>query len=106
MPTTATPTTHTPGPWVLDRGANGDMLVTSLHESPDDDVCHVYGGNAGDDDRAQADARLIAAAPELLAALLDVLPDLSHYASTHGPGPDRRLAVARAAIAKATGQGA
>ena len=51
----------------------------------------------------EANARLIAAAPELLEALEAVLPDLEHYVATHGPGPDKRLAVARAAIAKATG---
>lgn len=45
---------------------------------------------------------LILAAPDLLAALADCLPDLEHYASTHGPGPDRRLEAAKAAIARAT----
>ena len=50
-----------------------------------------------------ANARLIAAAPELLEALEAVLPDLEHYVATHGPGPDKRLAAARAAIAKARG---
>lgn len=47
--------------------------------------------------------RLIAAAPELLEALQACLPDLEHYAATHGPGPDQRLIVARGAIRKATG---
>ena len=47
--------------------------------------------------------RLIAAAPELLEALEAVLPDLEHYVATHGPGPDKRLALAREAIAKAKG---
>jgi hypothetical protein len=98
MPDTTATTTHTPGPWVLDRGADGDMLVTSLHESPDDDVCHVYGGNAGDDDRALADARLIAAAPELLEALREALAEME-YAYGDGHTPTDR---ARAAIAKAT----
>lgn len=49
-------------------------------------------------------AHLIAAAPDLLAALEACLPDLKHYAATHGPGPDRRLEQARAAIAKAKGE--
>jgi DNA-directed RNA polymerase subunit M/transcription elongation factor TFIIS len=49
-------------------------------------------------------ARLIAAAPELLAALETALDDLKHYASTHGPGPDRRLAACEQAIAKARGE--
>ena len=29
---------------------------------------------------------------DLLRAVKEVLPDLEHYAATHGPGPDRRLA--------------
>ena len=39
----------------------------------------------------------------LLAALEMCLPDLKHYASTHGPGPDRRMEQANAAIDKAKG---
>ena len=38
---------------------------------------------------------------DVLQALRDCLPDLERHASTHGPGPDRRLATAKAAIAKA-----
>lgn len=48
-----------------------------------------------------ANARLIAAAPALAEALVACLVDLSHYAATHGPGPDKRLEAARAALAKA-----
>jgi hypothetical protein len=53
--------------------------------------------------RSEEYARLIAAAPDLLEALEDCLADLQHYVSTHGPGPDSRLAKAEAAIAKAKG---
>lgn len=35
---------------------------------------------------------------DLIAACRDVLPDLEHYAGTHGPGPDRRLAHLRRTI--------
>jgi hypothetical protein len=38
---------------------------------------------------------------DLAEALLACLPDLEHYVSTHGPGPDKRLESARAALAKA-----
>lgn len=41
---------------------------------------------------------LHAHAAELLAAVKDILPDLSHYVQTHGPGPDRRLAVLEGVI--------
>ena len=81
---------HTPGPWTVDNqyihGPDGIRFLA------------VAGDGAG-----QANARLIAAAPELIEALEAVLPDLEHYVATHGPGPDKRLAIARAAIAKARG---
>lgn len=54
-----------------------------------------------DFDEAAANARLIAAAPDLLAALRDLLKrvdDGSDY------GPDHAVSIARAAIAKATGE--
>lgn len=44
------------------------------------------------------------AAPDLLEALEEVLPDLQHYVATHGPGPDKRLTRAVVAIAKAKGE--
>lgn len=37
--------------------------------------------------------------PAAVIALRECLPDLEHYAATHGPGPDRRLENARAALA-------
>ena len=91
--------THTPGPWnackpskPTGNGAAGRWSVQS-NEQP---ICGVYN------DCQEANARLIAAAPDLLSALEECLPDLKHYVSTHGPGPDRRLATAIAAIARAT----
>ena len=42
------------------------------------------------------------ALPDLLEACQNVINDLKHYVSTHGPGPDKRLEDLQAAIAKAT----
>jgi hypothetical protein len=56
--------THTPGPWEL----NGDTITgkdTDLNRSPIATVSHFYRNREID----QANARLIAAAPELLEAL-------------------------------------
>ena len=53
---------HTPGPWKVNY-----RRVTPV-DGPQDgsnDICHVYG----DEDREIANARLIAAAPQLLEAL-------------------------------------
>jgi hypothetical protein len=58
-----TKTTHTPGPWELtiDDNGHGDIVAGSLK------VCSV--GYVGLFPVAQADARLIASSPALLAAL-------------------------------------
>ena len=89
---------HTPGPWTI--LPNTPHFVRAMHPAegmqPVATVYHFDGELA-------ANARLIAAAPTLLEALEAVLPDLEHYVATHGPGPDKRLAIARAAIAKARG---
>jgi len=91
----ATEQKHTPGPWVVDgdviRGdqqRNGSISVASML-----DVSYPYGRRAGES--KHANARLIAAAPELLEALQALLAE-SVYESM-------ATATARAAIAKATG---
>jgi hypothetical protein len=61
--TTEARVTHTPGPWSIFENhcivaANGDHVVCAGHD-------YDEGGIIGED----ADARLIAAAPDLLAAL-------------------------------------
>lgn len=92
---------HTPGPWVID------------HETRPAEVCCVYGtshpnsfvyvrGAVGywtaDGDENMANAILIAAAPDLLAALRRVTEQLVHQ----NPN-DEAWVEARAAITKATG---
>jgi hypothetical protein len=56
----------------------------------------------------EADARLIAAAPELLEALRDMYEGWKYIRSTHGDlygvGWDRAQEKAEAALAKATGE--
>lgn len=85
---------HTPGPWVV--STNNPRTVK-----------HASGPVLADcgpmnNSEAFANARLIAAAPDLLAALLHVMPHV-------GPGYSGKqrydiLETARAAIAKATGR--
>ena len=106
VPATPRPA-HTPGPWTIHESAFSSSLVKELHigTSTRTAACVYDDCAAGILARSEveANARLIAAAPELLEALEAVLPDLEHYVATHGPGPDKRLAIARAAIAKAKG---
>lgn len=96
---------HTPGPWVID------------HETRPAEVCCIYGTNhpnsfvyvrgalgywSADRDENMANATLIAAAPELLEALRELLAEAEDGIAT---SPLAR-SKARAAIAKATGAAA
>jgi len=91
-------TKHTPGPW---------KLGPSLGEVRDDDdnvLCDVYDDN---DEQAEADAHLIAAAPDLLAACEACMTLLVRYENRSvAPeiGTGAAINAAHAAIAKARGQ--
>ena len=124
-----TDTTHTPGPWLV-----ADTTVYSLqsdgHVLVNRFSAHVQTGIGRDAQRTplaelEANARLMAASPDLLAALRDALVVIDDYlAYEHDGDPneedarlmgemdindyarDGRLAAARAAIARATGAAA
>ena len=106
---------HTPGPWHV---GNGDVFADGTAASDFDDrvICaigksgfrsHEYAPVQAHKPEGQANARLIAAAPDLLNALqgvMDILGRPQINASGMGAewdyvGP--RVAAARAAIAKA-----
>ena len=60
---------HTPGPWIIKDDDQYDHVFTAA--KPHRRIANVYGGVKGSNDldlQNQANARLIAAAPELLAA--------------------------------------
>lgn len=93
-------TAHTPGPWTLDTVANGWMLVANGQ----DITAEAF-------DATEADARLIAAAPELLEALQSLTRALAEAGLDTMPGDtmaDVRTASedALATIAKAEGRAA
>ncbi len=88
-------TKHTPGPWRVETG----YPSVSSRQAPDLALCNDQAIPMSE---RLANARLIAAAPCLLAALQAVVawmdaPDESAFS-------DEQLAQARAAIAKATGE--
>ena len=95
-------TKHTPGPWRFSEddcgqdcvlGPNGEKVVEGTCYS-DLSIPNEY------------DAILIAAAPELLEALADMVDMFERHIDGR-PGPDdagQRWDAARAAIAKATGR--
>jgi hypothetical protein len=97
---------HTPGPWdVNEPDAKGGVWV----DAQDGLTVARVGGGVSPVAEAIANARLIAAAPELLAALGKALESiegqaelLRHCGASYGIGAT--LAQARAAIARATGQ--
>ena len=84
-------TKHTPGPWVTSSLPNGTEWTVS---ADDGDMLADLTGCPNE----KANARLIAAAPDLLALVLDALddPDVDILGSEW-------VRDARAAIAKATG---
>lgn len=86
---------HTPGPWHVDD-AGRDTYVTSDHEH----ICRLEGNTLSAD---KANARLIAAAPELLDALQKIPQRYLDDMDAHTPGITNLI---RAAIAKATGAAA
>jgi hypothetical protein len=100
---------HTPGPWVVDE-ANTNLvarLVNGVYEY----VCAVepssFSTRECSDDQEESDARLIAAAPELLEALKAIelalkLPTVTPAQVLHESSVIRQ--GIRAAIAKAEGK--
>lgn len=94
-------TTHTPGPWTLGEKRDSCRRVN------DPEGFGIVSVIATDE-QSEANAALIAAAPELLAALrkLEALVDGWENTLTEKAGAvvSAHLATARAAIAKAEGQ--
>lgn len=89
---------HTPGPWVIDPC--GDILGNRNTETDNGLICAMCTDR--DDGEGTDNARLIAAAPELLEALEELL-----FCAVHGNGLEahyKAQAKARAAIAKARGE--
>lgn len=57
---------HTPGPWMLNEGATGDLFISGADNTY---VCEI---GAPEEDSVLPDAHLIAAAPDLLALLQEI----------------------------------
>ena len=109
---------HTPGPWTAGNELNserpGSVPVVALVRDSLGGRMHVafVNGKAGEQ---EANAALIAAAPDLLAALRALLPLAERGRASvlsessdeerpgHADGFDATLEAARAALARATG---
>jgi hypothetical protein len=90
-------TQHTPGPWTFYRESSCDRGDSYGVKAPAPHYWVVPTLNINPED-----ARLIAAAPDLLEALQSLI-DMD-VAYQRGPKVEEGVQVARAAIAKATGQ--
>ncbi len=88
---------HTPGPWVYDMRDDGSMEVHNVDYS----MFIAKRHKMNDRDEAVANARLIAAAPDLLAAL-EFVAKLMHADVT--PKGKADYSVVRDAIAAARGE--
>jgi len=99
-------TKHTPGPWIyyadLPSTEPDWHIVTTANKLRLLANIHIEPGNAVD----EANARLIAAAPELLAALEALLQANypAYYPALEPPTKDDARIVALSAIAKAKGE--
>ena len=99
-----TTTQHTPGPWIVDVAAfSCYRSISTSARPPYEQICELpfLEPNIYDAERS-ANASLIAAAPELLSALVEMLE------ASERPHPEKWYSnvrsVARAAIAKAKGE--
>ena len=99
---------HSPGPWIVDRHADNEELV--VRSDPDWGIvanCQTDSYSLSEQENLmaeiQANARLIAAAPEMLEAL-QWIADHGDTGEGGRPAFHDMRAHARAAIAKATGE--
>lgn len=103
-------TEHTPGPWTVasngDDGARVNAFAT-VAWCPTSAAFGVDGSQVISADEAEANARLIAAAPELLAAC-EVFIEAERRAEVNGREGfglyTEAMSAARAAVAKARGE--
>ena len=88
---------HTPGPWAFDYDNSDDRSGGQWYVSGPARVWFPYSASEDDTRKALANARLIAAAPDLLEALEWIIRNpCAHIENVR--------AVSRDAIAKARGQ--
>tara|TARA_R110002012_G_scaffold16958_23_gene64582 strand:+ start:4617 stop:4949 length:333 start_codon:yes stop_codon:yes gene_type:complete len=103
--------THTPGPWDVfphyckndpDPGPYGETLL--IGKGQFDTLAEVRPGSDEYGTEYQANARLIAAAPELLEALEKAVTFYDNLPRSHDKGEGQLLDGMAAAIAKACGE--
>lgn len=89
---------YTPGPWHV-----APMSPTWVGTKYSEHIASTDTFDTEDEDEQKANARLIAAAPELLEALIAITNQLERIGDTREHKDGAFIRDARAAIAKATG---
>ena len=92
---------HTPGPWRFNPRVECAGTVSA--DAVGLRVALICAPGTGRTSETDANANLIAAAPDLLAALIDVLGWVPNGGAWHTDAPMKSVERARAAIAKAAG---
>lgn len=99
---------YIPGPWTIEEYGDDDCPSLIIHKDTESRVCFMATpGSHGDPKKIAADAKLIAAAPDLLAALKGLLchAGIADVASEDKDAEDHALErAARMAITEATFQ--
>lgn len=107
----ASETKHTKGPWAATtRKGSWDWLVYS-EADPNIEICQMFHDNTEFNEVGEANSRLVAAAPDMLTALMNVVTRLGRRGFESPENPDALLPAddqtmeisdAMRAIAKAT----
>lgn len=100
------PATHTPGPWETKRAATPEAFPqfgVYAENGNGHDLAHVVSHGTARHAETEANARLIAAAPEMLEALRNVAEIMSGADYSHVKA-DMVRAICRRAISKAEGR--
>lgn len=88
----------TKGPWNVDS-SGFDLIITSIH--PFDVVVSKIGHEDMNEDEIEANAKLIAAAPDLLEALMELFDETCSDFDFENESMSKAEKKAQAAIAKA-----
>ncbi|MDH2372168.1 hypothetical protein [Providencia rettgeri] len=95
---------HTPAPWLTDRNNTHTGQIATVHGCENNSWVEIWSTNWPESESVQeANANLIAAAPELLEALIELTESAKEAVDGLGDLSDA-IDTAKAAIAKALGQ--
>jgi hypothetical protein len=100
-------TKHTPGPWVVQESNAGETVIEHkalIQAQPGSPFAAVHADTFDSDETVDANARLIAAAPELLAALEAIVDECGGPQRKVHALPERLLKNAIRAVLKAKGE--